>query len=61
MWFEPSESEFLALYTYCEKMNDLLDSKLGGDTKKLIELERSALNRETEVQRAILMSNKPMK
>ena len=34
MLFELSESEFLALYTYREKMNDLLDSKCGGDTNK---------------------------
>ena len=61
IWFELSEGKFLAIYIYREKMNDLLDSKLGGDTKKLAELERSALNRETEVQRAILMFNKPMK
>lgn len=61
IWFELSEGKFLATYIYREKMNDLLDSKLGGDTKKLAELERSALNRETEVQRAILMFNKPMK
>lgn len=42
VWFEPGEGEFLALYTYREKMNDLLDSKLGGDTKKQGDLEYSA-------------------
>ena len=42
VWFEPSEGEFLALYTYREKMNDLLDSKCGGDTKKQGDLEYSA-------------------
>ena len=42
VWFEPSEGEFLALYTYREKMNDLLDSKLGGDTKKQGDLEYSS-------------------
>ena len=42
VWFEPSEGEFLALYNYREKMNDLLDSKCGGDTKKQSDLEYSA-------------------
>lgn len=41
MWFEPRDGEFLALYTYREKINDLLDSKCGGDTKKQGDLEYS--------------------
>lgn len=41
VWLEPSEGEFLALYTYCEKMNDLLDYKCGGDTKKQVDWEYS--------------------
>ena len=49
VWFEPSEGEFLALYTYREKMNNLLDSQFGGDTKKRADLEQSALMKHTAV------------
>ena len=54
VWFEPSEGEFLALYNYREKMNDLLDSKFGGDTKKRADLEQLALMKEN----AVLSSDK---
>ncbi len=33
MGFDLREGKFLVIYTYREKMNDLLDSKLGGDAK----------------------------
>ena len=49
VWFEPSEGEFLALYNYREKMNDLLDSKFWGDTKKRADLEQSGLMKENTV------------
>ena len=49
VWFEPSEGEFLALYNYREKMNDLLDSKFEGDTKKRSDLEQSRLMKENTV------------
>lgn len=54
VWFEPSEGEFLALYNYREKMNDLLDSQFGGDTKKRADLEQSGLMKEN----AVLSSDK---
>ena len=49
VWFEPSEGEFLALYNYREKMNDLLDSKFGGNTKKRADMEQSGLMKENTV------------
>ena len=39
----------MALYNYREKMNDLLDSKFGGDTKKRADLEQSGLMKENTV------------
>ena len=57
-WFEPSKAEFLALYTYREKMNDLLDSKFGGDTWREHETFRSAMDKMEEKQMSLLFSGK---
>ena len=44
-WFEPSKADFLALYTYKEKRDDVLDSQFGGDTWREHEMIRSARDR----------------
>ena len=59
-WFEPSKADFLALYTYQEKRNDMLDANPnhGGDTWREYEVIRSARDRMEEEQMAILFSDK---
>ena len=57
-WFEPSKADFLALYTYREKLYDLLDSKHGGDTWREGEAIRSATDRRIEEQMAVFRSDK---
>ena len=57
-WFEPSKADFLALYTYREKLYDLLDSKHDGDTWREGEAIRSATDRRIEEQMAVFRSDK---
>ena len=57
-WFESSKADFLALYTYREKLYDLLDSKHGGDTWREGEAIRSATDRRIEEQMAVFRSDK---
>ena len=55
-WFEPSKADFLALYTYREKRNDMLDSKHGGDTWREQEVIQSASHRRMNAQRPLWRS-----
>lgn len=57
-WFEPSKADFLALYTYREKLYDMLDSQFGGDTRLLHEAIQSAEDRLIEAQKNVLLSGK---
>ena len=57
-WFEPSKADFLALYTYREKRNDMLDSKFGGDSWRAFETLTSAGDRMVEAQMAVFRSGK---
>ena len=57
-WFEPSKADFLALYTYREKRNDMLDSQFGGDTWREQEAIQSAEDRLIEEQKNVLLSGK---
>ena len=57
-WFEPSKADFLALYTYREKLNDLLDVNYGGDTWREQGALMSAGDRLIEEQKNVLLSGK---
>ena len=57
-WFEPSKADFLALYTYREKRNDILDSQFGGDTRREYETIQSAIRRRMNAQRPLWRSFK---
>ena len=57
-WFEPSKAEFLALYTYREKLNDLLDTNHGGDTRREHDMIRHVGDRMIEEQMSLLFSGK---
>lgn len=57
-WFELSKADFLALYTYREKLYDMLDSQFGGDTRLRHEAIQSAEYRLIEEQKNILLSCK---
>ena len=57
-WFEPSKAEFLALYTYREKLNDLLDVNHRGDTWHVGELIVSANNRQVQALRSTFVFGK---
>ena len=57
-WFEPSKADFLALYTYREKKNDMLDSQFGGDTRREHETIQSATYRRMNAQRPLWRSFK---
>ena len=57
-WFEPSKADFLALYTYWEKRNDMLDSQFGGDTRREGETIQSATHRRMNAQRPLWRSFK---
>ena len=57
-WFEPSKADFLALYTYREKLYDMLDSQFGGDTRLRHEAIQSAEYRLIEAQKNVLLSGK---
>ena len=57
-WFEPSKADFLALYTYREKLNDLLDTYHGGDTWIGYETLTSAADRRMDEQIAAFRSGK---
>ena len=57
-WFEPSKAEFLALYTYREKLHDLLDTYHGGDTRREHDMIRHAGDRMIEEQMSLLFSGK---
>ena len=57
-WFEPSKADFLALYTYREKLHDLLDAHHGGDTWREYEVIRSARDRMEKKQMAVFRSDK---
>ncbi len=57
-WFEPSKADFLALYTYREKSNDMLDAHHGGDTWREHEMIQSARARKWDAQRILWRSGK---
>lgn len=57
-WFEPSKADFLALYTYREKRNDMLDSQFGGDTWREQEVIQSATHKRMNAQRPLWRSFK---
>ncbi len=48
-WFQPDEGKFLALYIYRRQMNNLLDSKFSGGSKKRSDLEHSSLMKQEAV------------
>ena len=57
-WFEPSKADFLALYTYQEKRNDILDSQFGGDTRRQWESILSVDNKRDEMYEKLITSGK---
>ena len=57
-WFEPSKADFLALYTYREKRNDILDSQFGGDTRRQWESIASVDNKWDKMYENLITSGK---
>ena len=57
-WFEPSKADFLALYTYREKSNDVLDSQFGGSIQREQELITSVHNKWKEMHENLIASGK---
>ncbi len=60
-WFEPSKADFLALYTYREKRDDVLDSQFGGSIQRQQELISSVHNRWKEMHEKLIASGKNWK
>ena len=60
-WFEPSKADFLALYTYREKRNDVLDSQFGGDILRQQEWLESVDKKWREMQEKLIASGKNWK
>ena len=60
-WFEPSKADFLALYTYREKRNDVLDFQFGGDTQRQWELISSVDDKWDKTFEKLITSGKNFK